>query len=122
MIWLQIGLRDILLRLEVVIAAIVVLSSLKSGYNGLLREVIQNIRRIPNIEQKTEKIEGKQEDMADAIVLIGHAQANDHIEPDPGALEEDLRDGDDGPARYSRDGKLYRGGNHSPTGEPQDDD
>lgn len=117
---LAVTVEDVLLRLEVVIAIIVILSSMKSGYNGLLRELIRNVQRIPNIEDKAEQIESKQEDMADAIVLIGHSQANEHVEPDPAALEEDLRDGDDGPARYSRDGSLYRGGSDAPSRSDDD--
>lgn len=95
--WLQIG-----------IAAATLLGIAHSIYRGTIGEMIENIRRIRHVESQVDQIEDKQEDMADAIVLLGHAQTGDGIEPDTAALEEDLRDMDKGPARYARTG-FYRG-------------
>jgi len=83
-------------------AAVAALGALWSAYNGTLREMMENIRRIRHIEKK-------QEDMADAIVLLGHAEVDDAVRVDAEAMEKDLRDGDEGPGRYAHRG-LYRGG------------
>lgn len=97
---------------EIAVAVAVLLGAVHSVYRGTLGEMIDNIRRIPNVEKKVGEVEDKQEDMSDAIVLIGHAATTDGIEPDPKALERDLRDEDKGPSRYARD-DFYRGGGTS---------
>lgn len=89
-----------------------ILAGIHSLYRGTVGELIGNIKRIPHIEVKVDQMEEKQDDMSDAIVMLGHAATQDDIEPDPEALERDLRDDDQGPGRYARDG-LYRGGQDS---------
>lgn len=95
--------------LRAAVALVAVLGGLHSLYRGTIGELISNINRIPHIEEKVGDMEQKQENANDAIVMLGHAATQDGIEPDPEALERDLRDDDRGPGRYARDG-LYRGG------------
>lgn len=90
--------------LQIALALFALFGVLHSVYRGTIGELIDNTRRIPNVETQVEEIEDKQEDMADAIVLLGHSQVGGGVEPDPGALERDLRDEDEGPGRYARSG------------------
>jgi len=92
------------------VAAITILGAVHSIYRGTIGDLINNTERIPHIEKKVEEVEDKQEDMSDAIVLLTHAQSNDQIDPDPKAVESDLRDEDEGPSRYARGGHLYENG------------
>lgn len=100
---------------QLLVAIGAVLAGLHSFYRGTLGEFVDYIRMIPKIDEKVDHVEDRQEDMSDAIVLLGHAATRDGIEPDPESLEQDLRDGDTGPSRYARKG-FYRGG-----GETEDE-
>jgi hypothetical protein len=93
--------------LQTVVAALTILGIGYSVWRGTLRQAFDHVERIPNIEEKVDEVEETQEKLSDAVVLLTHAQANDHVNPDPEAVERDLRDQDEGPARYASDGVLY---------------
>jgi len=96
--------------LQTAVAAVTIIGVGHSVYRGTIGEVVRNTERIPHIEQKVDEMEDAQEDITDAVVLLTHAQANDHVNPDPEAIERDLRDEDEGPARYASDGRIYSDG------------
>lgn len=96
--------------LQTAVAALTIIGVGHSVYRGTIGEVVKNTERIPHIEQKVDEMEDAQEDITDAVVLLTHAQANDHVSPDPEAIERDLRDEDEGPARYATDGRIYSDG------------
>jgi copper oxidase (laccase) domain-containing protein len=93
--------------LQTAVAALTILGVAHSVWRGTIGELIDNTNRIPHVERKVEDVEDTQEDLSDAIVLLSHAQASDHVTPDPEAIERDLRDEDEGPGRYAING-LYR--------------
>jgi hypothetical protein len=97
--------------LQTAVAALTIIGVGHSVYRGTIGEVVRNTERIPHIEQKVDEMEDAQEDITDAVVLLTHAQANGHVDPDPEAIERDLRDEDEGPARYAADGRIYSDGN-----------
>lgn len=100
--------------LQTAVAALTIIGVGHSVYRGTIGDVVRNTERIPHIEQKVDEMEDSQEDITDAVVLLTHAQANDHVDPDPEAIERDLRDEDEGPARYASDGRIYENA-HSKT-------
>ena len=110
---------SILPMLQVGVAATIIIGALHSAWRGTLREMMQNIRRIEPIEEKVECVDEKQDDISDALVALSHAQANDGVEPDPEAMERDLRDEETGPSRYTRDG-FYRGDRAATEDEEED--
>jgi hypothetical protein len=96
--------------LQTAVAALTILGIGYSVWRGTLGQAFNHVERIPNIEEKVDEVEETQEKLSDAVVLLTHAQANDHVTPDPEAVERDLRDEDEGPARYASDGTLYEDG------------
>jgi hypothetical protein len=108
---------QMLARAELLLAAIAIMSALKSAYNGVLRELVNNIRRIPNIEDKVDEVEGKQEGMqsrqgamVDAMVALSYSQQYEDVEVPPERMREELLE-DDGPSRFTDSGDTFvRGG------------
>lgn len=93
--------------LQTVVASLTILGVGHSVWRGTIGQLIKNTERIPHIEQQVGEVEETQEKISDAVVLLTHAQASDHVDPDAEAIERDLRDEDEGPARYSTDGRIY---------------
>ena len=81
-----------LTRLEVLIAAGVVLAAVKSYYNGTIGEMISNIRRIPHMEDQQDEIKQKQEDLVDAVVATAVAEGSEDRSVDVDELDASLRD------------------------------
>ena len=96
--------------LQTAVAGLTILGIGHSVWRGTLGQALDHVERIPNIEGKVDEVEETQEKLSDAVVLLTHAQANDHVDPDPEAVERDLRDQDEGPARYASDGRIYSDG------------
>jgi ABC-type multidrug transport system ATPase subunit len=113
----MISIPQLLARAELLLAFIAILSALKSAYNGTLRELIENMRMIPNIENKVDEVEGKQEEMqakqgamVDALVALSYSQQYDDVEVPPERMREELLD-DDGPSRFTDSKETFvRGG------------
>jgi hypothetical protein len=103
--------------LQTAVASLTILGIGYSVWRGTLGQAFDHVGRIPNIEEKVDEVEETQEKLSDAVVLLTHAQANDHVTPDPEAVERDLRDQDEGPARYASDGVLYEDGHVEPEDE-----
>jgi len=96
--------------LQTAVAALTIIGVGHSVYRGTIGRLINHTERIPHIESKVDEVEETQEKLSDAVVLLTHAEANDHVDPDPEAIERDLRDEDEGPARYASDGRIYSDG------------
>lgn len=75
----------LLLRAELIVAAVAILGALKSVYNGWLRRhVFQPLERVEEIDHRTERLERNQEDMkdqqenlTDAVVALGRSHEED---------------------------------------------
>jgi len=96
----------VLTILQIVIAAATVAAVGWSLYNGTVGELKAHMERIPMIESKVDQIEDKQEDMADAVIVLTRAQERG-FKPDSEAVARDLLDGE-GLSRYVRDGDVYQ--------------
>lgn len=95
----------ILTRLDVVLAALAVLSALKSGYNGTVRSLINNIKQIPQVADRVDRIGDKQEKMVDGLIAVSVAQKKDDAEVDTGELTDRLREGESYRVFLERNGR-----------------
>jgi len=95
----------ILTRLDVVLAALAVLSALKSGYNGTARSLINNIKQIPQVADRVDRIGDKQEKMVDGLIAVSVAQEKDDAEVDTGELTDRLREGESYRVFLERNGR-----------------
>jgi len=93
----------LLLRMELVVAALAVLGALKSAYNGWISDhVLGPLDQIQEVADRTERLEETQEEMADqqevltdAVIALGssHGQPDREFDVDTFRQEVDRTDG-----------------------------
>ena len=81
-----------LTRMEVVLAVIGLLASVKSAYNGWVRGLIDNIQMIPEVHKAQQESQRTQEKLVDAVVALSIAESEDGRTVDPREVEQTLRE------------------------------
>lgn len=111
-----------LTRLDVAVAVLVILSALKSGYNGHLRTVHENIKQLPQIADEVERISERQEKMVEGMVALSVVEDNDDATIDTEQLAADLRDGESYRAYITRDSTRNGATPYTPAEEIEEEE
>lgn len=82
-----------LTRVEVLLALVGLAGAAKSAYNGTIRGLVDNIRQIPEVADRVDRMADKQEQMVDGMVALSVAESDEETTIDTDQLANDLRDG-----------------------------
>ena len=112
-----------LYALQIIVALITVLAAVKSAYNGTVREMVVNVRRIEDVAEEVDDMSGTQDDLVDAVSAIYYAESSESLDLDPTSVEVLKQDG--GAGRFVNNGKhgrYIRPSDRRPDGGEQDSD
>lgn len=93
---------------QVVVGVVVLLGGAKSAYNGVLRKSYRRLKLIETLDERTAYIEGRQEEMVDALVALSHVQENDDVRVDPHEVRQSFDRVDRSQDFIDRDRPGYR--------------
>lgn len=103
-------LQEVVLWVEIAVGVAAILGSVKSGYNGLLREIVQNVKQIDDLQETVnetqEDVHDTREDVSDlkdAVIATTYAQNDDRARASPDQMRKVLRDQETGAARFLED-------------------
>lgn len=80
-----------LTRLDVLVALVTLAGAGKSAYNGHIRRLVRSIYLLPEVKEKVEEMEQRQEEMIDGLVAVSVAESDDETSVDTDALARSLR-------------------------------